>query len=206
MEWVIIVIVAVVIIFALLSQTESWKRASKAADIIHEYQEKQKLHNNNTSSSDDELLEWIKNNPDDGGSDWLDKASELIPDNESYLNSESLEEILLDLDEYDESDDCIGLPIKGINFRNLNNTNIGSFSGYIAPDKENKFDKYAIGIYSEDGTHFGYIEKDQKYFFDFIESKGGYIDAVLDISTFIDDDTGKTRFHGIVAIDKADLV
>lgn len=139
-------------------------------------------------------------------SDSLASYSESVSDDEPYQNSESLEDILLDLDEYDENDDSIELPIRGINFRNLNDTNIGSFSGYIAPDKENKFDKYAIGVYSQDGTHFGYIEKDQKYFYDFIESKGGYIDAVLDISTFIDDDTGKTRFHGIVAIDKANLV
>lgn len=123
-------------------------------------------------------------------------------DEDENLTSDNLEDILFDLEEYTENDDSIELPIRGINFRNLTDANIGSFNGYIMPDKENKHDRYAIGVYSDDDTHFGFIEKGQKSLYNKIESGYGYINGRLEIDTFIDEDTGETRFHGIITIDK----
>ena len=118
----------------------------------------------------------------------------------------SIEDILFDLEEFTEYDDKIELPIRGINFRNLTEENIGSFDGYIMPDKENKHDKYAIGVYGSGDTHFGFLEKGQRALYNKVEERNGFINAKLEINTFIDRDTGKTRFHGIVTILKDDLL
>lgn len=117
-----------------------------------------------------------------------------------------VDDILLDLEEYTLTENFIELPIRGINFRNLTDANIGSFDGYIMPDKENKHDKYAIGVYGSDDTHFGFIEKGQKFLCDKIEEGNGFINAKLDVRTFIEDETGKVRFQGTVTINKEDLV
>lgn len=126
--------------------------------------------------------------------------------NNDVSNDSPIEDILLDLEEYDEYDDRIELPIRGINFRNLTESNIGSFDGYIMPDGDNKHDKYAIGVYGSDDTHFGFIEKGQKALYDKIEEGSGFINAKLDIDTFIEEDTGKKRFQGTASIMKADLL
>lgn len=41
-----------------------------------------------------------------------------------------------------------------------NDSDIGGFMGYIAPDPNNKYDKKAIAIYRNDGKHLGFIPKD----------------------------------------------
>lgn len=115
-------------------------------------------------------------------------------------------DILFYLEEYALVGDFLELPIRGINFRNLTDANIGSFDGYIMPDKENKHDKYAIGVYGNDNTHFGFIEKEQKNLYDTIEKGSGFINAKLEVETFIEDETGRIRFKGIVSINTADLV
>lgn len=129
-----------------------------------------------------------------------------INEDDENITSDDLEDILFDLEEYTENDDSIELPIRGINFRNLTQDNIGSFDGYIMPDKENKHDKYAIGVYGNDDTHFGFIEKGQKNLYDKIEEGSGFINAKLDIHTFIEEEAGEIRFQGTVTINKEDLV
>lgn len=39
-------------------------------------------------------------------------------------------------------------------------SDIGGFMGYIAPDPNNEYDKKAIAIYRNDGKHLGFIPKD----------------------------------------------
>lgn len=39
-------------------------------------------------------------------------------------------------------------------------SDIGGFMGYIAPDPNNEYDKRAIAIYRNDGKHLGFIPKD----------------------------------------------
>lgn len=39
-------------------------------------------------------------------------------------------------------------------------SDIGGFMGYIAPDPNNEYDKRAFAIYSNDGKHLGFIPKD----------------------------------------------
>lgn len=129
-----------------------------------------------------------------------------IEDDFINITSDDLKDILFDLEEYTEYDDSIQLPIRGINYRNLTATNIGSFDGYIMPDKENKHDRYAIGVYGDDDTHFGFIEQGQKALYAKIQKRRGFINAKLDINTFIEKETGKVRFWGIVTINKDDLV
>ena len=116
-----------------------------------------------------------------------------------------VEDLFFDLEEFTDSDDSIELPIRGINFRNLNNSNIGVFDGYAMPDKNNKYDKYAIGIYNNAGVHYGFIEKGQKDLYNLIEAGKGYVDATLDVTTFVND-MGETKFSGTVTINKNDIV
>ena len=67
------------------------------------------------------------------------------------------------------------------------------------------YDKYAIGVYRSDDTHFGFIEKGQKAIYGKIENGFGYIDVKLEINTFIDN-TNQEKFHGTVVISKTDLI
>jgi hypothetical protein len=178
MEWIIGVIIVAIIVFAILSQTEWGKGVSNAAKILNEYQEKEK------NESIDDIDDYTS----------------------SEFNDSSIEDILFELEEYTEDDDSIELPIRGINFRNLTDANIGSFDGFIMPDEGNEHDKYAIGVYGSDDTHFGFIEKGQKALYDKIKAGNGFINVKLDVDTFIDEETGKVRFHGTVTIDKAELL
>lgn len=133
-------------------------------------------------------------------------------ENKKYIDMGSGEEepdiddILFDLEDYALTGDFLELPIRGINFRNLTDANIGSFDGYVMPDEENKHDKYAIGIYGVDDTHFGFIEKGQKALYDKISEGSGFINAKLDVGTFIEEETGKVLFKGTVSIHTVDLV
>lgn len=179
-------IISIIVIVVMIKYFTDPK-VRKAAKILNEYHEKE---------NSGELLFNEK-------SGYIDTKEVYIEDDDT--TSDDLEDILFDLEEYTENDDSIELPIRGINFRNLDKSKVGTFSGYIAPDKENKYDKYAIGVYSEDGTHFGFIEKNQKNLYKLIEAGEGYIDAILEVSTFIDEDTNEERFHGVVTIDKENL-
>jgi hypothetical protein len=200
----ILAVIAIIVMIKYYSDP----KMRKAVDTLVEYHEKEEQRKN--SLNYDKAYKFVKDNPDDGSDEWLDKASEIILendnyDNEDFITNDDLENIILDLNEYADFGDRIEIPIRGINFRNLTNANIGTFDGFIMPDKENRHDKYAIGVYDNDGTHFGFIEKGQKYFYKKIESVGGFISSELDISTFIDN-TGKSRFSGTVTINKKDLV
>lgn len=115
------------------------------------------------------------------------------------ITSDDIEDILFDLSEFAEFSDRIEIPIIGINFRNLLDDNVGTFDGYLKTDKNNEYDRYAIGIFNNDGIHFGFVEKEQKYFFKKIEEVGGSVNAVLEIHAR---KTGKNRFHGTATIDK----
>lgn len=123
----------------------------------------------------------------------------------NYSDNPVIEDLLFDLEEFTDSDDSLELTIRGINFRDLNYNNVGVFDGYIMPDKNNEYDQYAIGVYRNDGVHFGFIEKGQKDLYNLIESGEGYINATLNVTTFVDD-MGETKFNGAVTINKNDIV
>lgn len=120
---------------------------------------------------------------------------------DGYITSQDIENILLDLDEYSDGDDYIELPIRGINFRGLGSSNIGYFEGYITTDKCNKYDKFAISIYGNDGTHFGFIEKGQEFLYNKIEEVGGIINVSIEVHPFTND-LGQNKLSGTITIDK----
>lgn len=114
-------------------------------------------------------------------------------------------DILFELNEYTVRGDYLEIPIRGINFRNLTKENIGVFGGYIMRDEGNQYDKYAIGVYSLDGTHFGYLKKGQKILYDKIEKKQGLFIVELEVSTFTLDGEDEL-FSGKVIINIKDLL
>jgi len=129
-----------------------------------------------------------------------------IDEDDENITNDDLEDILFDLEEYTENDDSIELPIRGINFRGLSVDCLKYINGFIMPDLGNEYDTYAIGIYASDGTHLGFVEKGQKALYNKIEENQGSIDVDIDIDTFIDEDTGETRFCGNITIDKSLLL
>jgi len=202
----ILLAIIVIIIIIVLIKYYTDPEMRKAANILIEYEEKKKAGKTN----DDDLFEYIKSSPDDGSDEWLDNASEIILNDENYIDddyitSDDLEDILIDLEEYSDGGDYIELPIRGINHRNLTNDNIGHFDGYIAPDKNNKYDEYAIAIYGNDGTHFGFIEKGQELLYTKIEDSGGIINVSIDVNPFTND-RSESRLYGTITIDKEDLI
>ena len=118
-------------------------------------------------------------------------------------DSDNTEDVVVHLTRGNDLGDSLELPICGINFRNLTEANTGFFEGYIKPDRKNKHDKYAIGVYGADGTQFGYLERGLKTLF---ERMGDNRIAVeLYIHTFIDEESGRERFAGTVTIQKNNL-
>lgn len=183
-----------------LSEYLKEKDASNRQDAIYSYLTSEKFKKNFTTIQFTELI--TDNKPDVIISSSWNGSTSLIDEDldEDYIVSEDLEEILFDLNESDEYDDRIELPIKGINFRHLTNDCIGIHNGFLMLDKNNKHDKYAIGIYDMNGTHYGFVERGQKHLYTKVEENGGIIDGIVNIE---EQKTGsKSFFYGTITIDK----
>lgn len=184
----ILIFIAIIAIITIIAMIKYYTNPDirKSVDILHEYREKEKK----------------------GEITFSDKygyTNSDIYNNEDYITSEDIENILLDLDEYSDGDDYIELPIRGINFRGLEGSNIGYFEGYITPDKHNKYDQFAIAIYGNDGTHFGFIEKGQEFLYNKIEEVGGIINVSIEVHPFTND-LGQNKLSGTITIDKENLM
>lgn len=78
----------------------------------------------------------------------------------------SIDDVLFELGEYEdmlEEDGSIIVPIKGINFRDIKDSDIGYHEGYLEPESHNVYDEWAIAIYGDDRKLYGYIPKGQRY-------------------------------------------
>nr|WP_298672019.1 hypothetical protein [uncultured Prevotella sp.] len=65
--------------------------------------------------------------------------------------------------------------IQRINYKDLENSYIGSFKGYICPDKKDKEDIYAIAVYNDNKVKVGYVRSMNKPLYDFLTEKGGIV-------------------------------
>lgn len=183
----ILIFIAIIAIIAIIAMIKYYTNPDirKSVDILHEYREKEKKGEIIFSNKDGYINSDVYNNYNDDG----------------YITSQDIENILLDLDEYSDGDDYIELPIRGINFRGLGSSNIGYFEGYITTDKCNKYDKFAIAIYGNDGTHFGFIEKGQEFLYNKIEEVGGIINVSIEVHPFTND-LAQNKLSGTITIDK----
>lgn len=184
MIWIIVsIVIVVVIIIMIIGLNSNDPNSLKFSDIVRRLEEDQEVH---TSTYNPTFIGSYKD--------------------EDQITSDDLEDIIFNLEEYSEGDTWLNLPVRGINHRKLTKLNIGTFDGYIMPDKENKYDKYAIGIYGNDGTHFGFIEKGQKDLYQKINQGDGYINVVIETKIFTPDNSDEGKFYGIVSINKADIL
>lgn len=81
---------------------------------------------------------------------------------------------------------CIGLyprkgyekfPIAGAYYRNLPVTMVGKFNGYARSQSDNEYDKYAIAIYNDKGTHLGFLPRGNSCLHSYILNEGTTVHA-----------------------------
>lgn len=68
-------------------------------------------------------------------------------------------------------------PLMGINYRGLNILCVGRFNGYAKSQTDNEYDKYAIAIYDDSGTHLGFIPKGNDILHSYILKEGNKVHA-----------------------------
>lgn len=65
------------------------------------------------------------------------------------------------------------LVIKGLEYRELTDKDLGKFYGYVKTELDNKFDKYAVAIFNEKDKKIGYVPRGEEYLFNTLELTGG---------------------------------
>lgn len=89
-------------------------------------------------------------------------------------------------------------PIKGINFRELDDTMLGDFMGYVRALKSNPHDKYAIGVYVGN-KKVGFLPRDNKELHEKITANGGTAGAEGYIAKGESED-GRLFYYGKVNV------
>lgn len=88
--------------------------------------------------------------------------------------------------------------IKGINFRDIDDTMIGDFEGYVRALKSNRYDPYAIGVYVG-SRKVGYLPRGNKDLHKAIMLMGGTAAADGYIAKDSAED-GRTFYYGKVRV------
>ena len=88
--------------------------------------------------------------------------------------------------------------IKGINFRDIDDTMLGDFEGYVRALKSNRYDPYAIGVYVGN-RKVGYLPRDNKDLHKAIMLMGGTAAADGYIAKDSAED-GRTFYYGKVRV------
>ena len=68
--------------------------------------------------------------------------------------------------------------ISGTSFRGLSKKDVGTFKGKAVAEKNNKYDDYAIAIYTGSNKHVGYAPAGDSILHSYILKKGGSVEAV----------------------------
>lgn len=89
------------------------------------------------------------------------------------------------------------IPIKGINFRDIDDSMIGDFEGYIRIQKSNRHDPYAIGVY-KGRKRIGYLPRGNKELYQRLLEEGGKADAEGYIAKRVDEESGRKFYYGEV--------
>ena len=89
--------------------------------------------------------------------------------------------------------------IKGLNFHDLDESMVGPFKGYVKIQRNNKYDRYAIGVYI-DGEEVGHLPRGNKALFNKIAAKGGKVRATGFIDMGEDQEDGHLYFYGEVEV------
>ena len=89
--------------------------------------------------------------------------------------------------------------IKGLEYRDLTDDDLGKFYGYVKTEPDNKFDKYAIAIFDDKHRHIGYVPKGEEYLFNTLELIGGKQQAwgyiYKELHTYSGDETLKGNVY-----------
>lgn len=89
--------------------------------------------------------------------------------------------------------------IKGLNFHDIDESMVGAFRGYVKIQRNNKYDRYAIGVYI-DGDEIGHLPRGNKALFNKIAAKGGKVRATGFIDIGEDQEDGHLYFYGEVEV------
>lgn len=89
-------------------------------------------------------------------------------------------------------------PIRGMQFRALQLSDIGCFEGYAKAEKDNKYDEYAIAIFREDNKHIGYLPAANEQLHNYIMNNGGYVHCE---GCIMAKHTKRNRFYGEVIVE-----
>lgn len=89
------------------------------------------------------------------------------------------------------------IPIKGINFCDIDDSMVGDFEGYIRIQKSNRHDPYAIGVY-KGRRRIGYLPRGNKELYQRLLEEGGKADAEGYIVKRVDEESGRKFYYGEV--------
>ena len=106
---------------------------------------------------------------------------------------------LTDLGNDDNDEATEVFSIKGLNFHDIDESMVGAFRGYVKIQRNNKYDRYAIGVYI-DGEEVGHLPRGNKTLFNKIASKGGKVRATGFIDMGEDQEDGHLYFYGEVEV------
>lgn len=93
--------------------------------------------------------------------------------------------------------------IAGISFRGLTEKDEGEYEGTVRCDYGNKYDPYALAVYTSKGKHVGFIPKGNEALFKKVNQAGGKIPCRIEINVDYegDDDGERTIIYGKVYLD-----
>ena len=106
---------------------------------------------------------------------------------------------LADLGDDDNDEATEVFSIKGLNFHDIDESMVGAFRGYVKIQRNNKYDRYAIGVYI-DGVEIGHLPRGNKALFNKIAAKGGKVRATGFIDIGEDQEDGHLYFYGEVEV------
>lgn len=106
---------------------------------------------------------------------------------------------LTDLGDDDNNEATEVFSIKGLNFHDIDESMVGAFRGYVKIQRNNKYDRYAIGVYI-DGEEVGHLPRGNKALFNKIAAKGGKVRATGFIDMGEDQEDGHLYFYGEVGV------
>lgn len=104
-----------------------------------------------------------------------------------------------DGDESEESEGDLTFPIKGINYRDIDDSYIGDFTGTARALRSNPHDPYAVGIYIG-SRRVGFIPRGNADVHALIMRNGGSVDASGYIGSRTDKTNGRVIYFGEVTL------
>ena len=138
-------------------------------------------------------------------------APKYEPSKTTFEPTESVNIYLQDGQEYYVGLKTIGLTARagyekmdmvGMQYRAIDENDLGKFEGYAEAEENNPDDPYAIAIYREDHTHVGFLKRDNYSLYNYIEDQGGMVHCYGYIACYgLDENGTPTKYYAEVCVE-----